>query len=191
MIGNRIGHRLDPFIFKYVISIFSENFSPNLFTIIGFLFNLIASYLILTGKWFIAGVIIIISGLFDIFDGVAARNLNKVTQFGAFLDSVLDRYSDLLLLLGFTIYYIKIDQPGLIILTSIVSIGTILISYIRARAESLNIVCNVGLMERAERIILISVGTFFSIMEPILWIMAILTHFTVFQRIYYVWRKLR
>lgn len=191
MIGNRIGHRLDPFIFKYVIRIFGENFSPNLFTIIGFLFNLIASYLILTGKWFIAGVVIIISGLFDIFDGVAARNLNKVTQFGTFLDSVLDRYSDLLLLLGFTIYYIKIDQPGLIILTSIVSIGTILISYIRARAESLNIVCNVGLMERAERIILISVGTFFSIMEPILWIMAILTHFTVFQRIYYVWRKLR
>ncbi len=191
MIGNKIGHRLDPFLFKIVLKVFGRYISPNIFTLIGFLINLIASYLVLTGRWFLAGLMIILSGLFDLFDGVAARNLNKVTNFGAFLDSVLDRYSDLLLLMGFIIYYLKLEEPGLVILTSIVSIGTILISYIRARAEALNVPCKVGLMERAERIILISIGTLFSIMEPILWIMAGLTHLTVLQRIYYVWRKLR
>lgn len=191
MIGNKIGHRLDPFLFKIILRVFGRYISPNIFTLIGFLINLIASYLVLTGRWFLAGLMIILSGLFDLFDGVAARNLNKVTNFGAFLDSVLDRYSDLLLLMGFIIYYLKLEEPRLVILTSIVSIGTILISYIRARAEALNISCNVGLMERAERIILISIGTLFSIMEPILWIMAGLTHLTVLQRIYYVWKKLR
>lgn len=191
MIGNKIGHRLDPLLFKIMIKASGKHINPNIFTLIGFLINLVASYLVITRRWFLAGLMIIFSGLFDLLDGVAARNLNKVTNFGAFLDSVLDRYSDLLLLMGFTIYYLKLEEPGLVILTSIVSIGTILISYIRARAEALNVSCTVGLMERAERIILISIGTLFSIMEPILWIMAILTHFTVLQRIYYVWKRLR
>lgn len=191
MIGNKIGHKLDPLLFQIIVKVFGNHISPNLFTLIGFLINLIASYLILTGRWFLAGLMIIFSGLFDLFDGVAARNLNKVTKFGAFFDSVLDRYSDLFLLLGFIIYYLKLEEPGLVILTSFVSIGTILISYIRARAEALNVSCNIGLMERAERIILISIGTLFSIMEPILWIMAVLTHVTVLHRIYYVWKRLR
>jgi CDP-diacylglycerol--glycerol-3-phosphate 3-phosphatidyltransferase len=190
MIGNKIGHRFDPLIFKIIVVIFGTNLNPNLFTLIGFFVNLIASYLVLTGRWFLGGMMIIFSGLFDLFDGVVARKLNKVTNFGAFLDSVLDRYSDLLLLMSFIIFYLKKEDPSLVILTSIVSIGTILISYIRAKAESLNIPCNIGLMERAERIILLSIGTIFSIMEPILWIMAILTHFTVIQRIYYVWKRL-
>jgi CDP-diacylglycerol--glycerol-3-phosphate 3-phosphatidyltransferase len=72
-----------------------------------------------------------------------------------------------------------------------VSIGTALIPYIRAKAESLNVPCNIGLMERAERIILLSIGTLFQWMGPVLWILVFLTHFTVLQRIYYVWKKLR
>jgi CDP-diacylglycerol--glycerol-3-phosphate 3-phosphatidyltransferase len=117
--------------------------------------------------------------------------LGKVTAFGGFLDSVLDRYSDLLLLLAFLINYLKRGDSSLVILTSWVSIGTVLIPYIRARAEALQIPCNIGLMERAERIILLSAGALFNWMEPILWVLAILTHFTVLQRIFYVWKKLR
>jgi CDP-diacylglycerol--glycerol-3-phosphate 3-phosphatidyltransferase len=137
-----------------------------------------------------AGLLIIFSGIFDLIDGVVARKLGKVTAFGGFLDSVLDRYSDLLLLLSFIIYYLRKGDSALVILTAVVSIGTALIPYVRARAEAANVPCNTGLMERAERIILLSAGAIFGWMELILWILAILTHFTVLQRIYGVWKKL-
>jgi len=157
----------------------------------GFVVTLAASFLVIKGFWFFAGLAIILSGLFDLFDGVVARKLGKVTALGSFLDSVLDRYSDLLFLLALLIYYLRKGDPDLVILTSVVSIGTVLIPYIRAKAESLHVPCNIGLMERAERIILLSIGTLFQWMGPVLWILVILTHFTVLQRIYYVWKKLR
>jgi CDP-diacylglycerol--glycerol-3-phosphate 3-phosphatidyltransferase len=191
MIGNKIGHRLDPYLYYLIQNILGKHTNPNLFTLLGFFATLVASFLILQGFWFLAGLAIILSGLFDLFDGVAARKLGKVTAFGGFLDSVLDRYSDLLLLLALLIDGLRKGDFGLVLLTSFVSMGTVLIPYVRAKAEALRVPCTVGLMERAERIILLSIGTLFQWMEPILWILAILTHFTVFQRIYYVWKKLQ
>jgi CDP-diacylglycerol--glycerol-3-phosphate 3-phosphatidyltransferase len=191
MIGNKVGHRLDPWLYKALSKVFGKRGNPNSFTIMGFFATLIASALILKGLWVAAGLMIILSGLLDLFDGVLARQLERVTLFGGFLDSILDRYSDLLLLLALLIYYLGKGAPGLVVLTSVVSIGTILIPYVRAKAESLQVPCSVGLMERAERIILLSAGALFQWMEPILWILAILTHFTVFHRIYYVWKELR
>jgi CDP-diacylglycerol--glycerol-3-phosphate 3-phosphatidyltransferase len=191
MIGDKIGHRLDPYLY-YVLKIFlGEHGNPNFFTLMGFFATLVASLLILNGFWFFAGLAIILSGLFDLFDGVIARKLGKVTALGGFLDSVLDRYSDLLLLISLLIHYLRKGDPDLVILTSFVSMGTILIPYVRARAEALQVPCTIGLMERAERIILLSIGTLFQWMQPALWILAVLTHFTVLQRIYYVWKKLR
>jgi len=114
-----------------------------------------------------------------------------VTALGSFLDSVLDRYSDLLLLFAILLYYLKKGESDIVVLTSFVSMGTVLIPYVRAKAEALQVPCNIGLMERAERIILLSAATLFEWMEPVLWILAIFTHFTVLQRIYYVWKKLR
>jgi len=191
MIGNKVGRRLDPWLYTVLSKIFGTKGNPNSFTIMGFFATLIASVFIIKELWIAAGLMIILSGLLDLFDGVLARKLERVTLFGGFLDSVLDRYSDLFLLLALLIYYLRKGVPGLVILTSVVSIGTILIPYVRAKAESLQIPCSVGLMERAERIILLSAGTLFQWMEPILWILAILTHFTVIHRIYYVWNKLR
>jgi CDP-diacylglycerol--glycerol-3-phosphate 3-phosphatidyltransferase len=191
MIGNRIGHQLDPFLYKALSTIFGKQGNPNSFTIMGFLATLFASILILKALWVAAGLMIILSGLFDLFDGVIARKSGKVTALGGFLDSVLDRYSDLLLLLALLISYLKKGNSALVILTFFVAIGTVLIPYVRAKAESIQIPCTVGLMERAERIILLSAGALFQWMEPILWILAILTHFTVFHRIYHVWKKLR
>jgi CDP-diacylglycerol--glycerol-3-phosphate 3-phosphatidyltransferase len=190
MIGNKIGHRLDPYFYYLLKSISGKHTNPNLFTLLGFFATLVASYLILKGFWFLAGLSIILSGLFDLFDGVAARKLGKVTAFGGFLDSVIDRYSDLLLLLAFLIDGLRKEDSGLVLLISFASMGTVLIPYVRAKAEALQVPCAVGLMERAERIILLSIGTLFQWMEPILWMLAILTHFTVLQRIYYVWKKL-
>jgi len=191
MISNRVGHRLDPYLNSILKKFLGQEVNPNLFTFLGLFATLTASFFIIKKSWLPAGLGIILSGLFDLFDGAIARNLGKVTAFGGFLDSVLDRYSDLLLLLAFLIYYLKRGDSGLVVLTSLVSIGTILIPYIRARAEALQIPCNIGLMERAERIILLSAGTLFNWMEPVLWVLAILTHFTVLQRIFYVWKKLR
>jgi CDP-diacylglycerol--glycerol-3-phosphate 3-phosphatidyltransferase len=191
MIGNKIGHRLDPYIHSVLKRTLGNHGNPNLFTLLGFLSTLLASILIIKASWLLAGLAIILSGLFDLFDGVVARNLGKVTLFGGFLDSVIDRYSDLFLLMALLIYYSRKGDSEGVILTSFVSIGTAIIPYARARAEALQISCQTGLLERAERIILLSIGVLFQWMEPILWILAVLTHFTVLQRIYDVWKKLR
>lgn len=191
MLSDKLGHRLDSYLYPPFKKIFGERGNPNLFTLLGFFSTLSAAWLILKGFWFSAGLVIILSGLFDLLDGVIARNLGKATVFGSFFDSVMDRYSDLLLLLAISIYYLRNGEEGLVILTAVVIIGTALIPYVRAKAESLKISCHVGLMERAERIILLALGALLNWMEPILWILAILTHFTVLHRIYYVWKKTR
>jgi CDP-diacylglycerol--glycerol-3-phosphate 3-phosphatidyltransferase len=191
MIGHKVGHQLDPYINAVIKRVFGSRASPNLFTLIGFLTTLIASFLIIQDLWLLAGLTVLLSGLFDLFDGVVARTLNKVTRFGGFLDSVIDRYSDLFLLMAFLVYYLRKGNSTLVILASFVSVGTALIPYVRARAEAAQIECNAGLMERAERIILITIGILFCWMEPVLWILAILTHYTVLERIYHVWKKLR
>ena len=191
MIGNRIGHRLDPYLNCVLKKLHGVRGNPNLYTLLGFFATLAASVLIVREQWFSAGLAIVLSGLFDLFDGVVARELGKVTAFGGFLDSVLDRYSDLILLLALVILYLRRDESTLVIVASFVSIGTALIPYTRARAEAAQIPCTIGLIERAERIILLSVGSLFHCMGLILWILAVLTHFTVLQRIWYVWKTLK
>ena len=191
MICNKIGRRLDPFINSVLKTILGNHGNPNLFTLTGFLATLLASFLIIKESWFYAGLALILSGLFDLFDGVVARTLGKVTPFGGFLDSVVDRYSDLFLLMALMIFYLRKGDSDMVILASFVSMGTALVPYARARAEAAQISCHIGLMERAERIILLSFGILFYWMEPVLWILAILTHFTVLERIYHVWKKLR
>jgi CDP-diacylglycerol--glycerol-3-phosphate 3-phosphatidyltransferase len=191
MIGNKIGHRLDPYLEKAYKKLIGNRGNPNVLSLLGVLAILGASYLLITDRWIGAGLMVILSGFFDLLDGAIARNFNKVTPFGGFLDSVLDRYSDLFLFLALLIYYLNKGDATLVILTGFASIGTALIPYARARAEAVQIPCSVGLMERAERIILLSAGLLFRWMEPILWILAVFTHMTVLQRIYYVWKKLK
>jgi len=93
-------------------------------------------------------------------------------------------------LLAFLIYYLQRGDAAFVILASFASMGTVLISYTRAKAEATRISCNIGLLERAERIILLSAGVLFGCIVPVFWVLAVLTHFTVLQRIYYVWKKL-
>lgn len=191
MLSDKLGHRLDAYLFPLFQKIFGQRGNPNLLTLLGFVSSIVASWLILEGCWVSAGLMIVLSGLFDLMDGVIARKLGKVSLFGGFFDSVVDRYSDLILLSAFLLYYSKKGENPLVVLTAVVVIGTALIPYVRAKAESLQISCHIGLLERAERIILLSSGTLFGWMEPILWLLAILTHFTVLHRIYYVWKQIR
>ena len=190
MIGDKIGHRLDPYLFSLYHKMLGANGTPNLLTLLGLLAMLLASFLVFRGYWVYAGLAILLSGILDLFDGVIARRLNKVTRFGGFFDSVLDRYSDLLFLFALLLVYLKQDRRDLVILVFVVAIGTALVPYARARAEAAQVVCNIGLMERAERLILLVAGTLFHVMVPVLWILAVLTHITVLQRIYHVWKKL-
>ena len=163
---------------------------PNILTLIGMLINIFATVLFAKGIFSWAALVIIFAGIFDIVDGEVARRTKRDTKFGAFFDSVIDRYSDLLLLLGLIIWYAKINRIFYVGLTGLVLIGSVLTSYTRARAESLIPACKVGFLERPERIVLLIIGGVWDRMAAVLWVMAILSNWTVSQRIWYTWREL-
>jgi len=162
---------------------------PNILTLIGLLINIFAMVLFAKGIFLWAGVVIVLAGIFDMVDGEVARRTKRVTKFGAFFDSVIDRYSDMLLLLGLVIWYAKINRIFYVGLTGMVLIGSVLTSYTRARAESLIPACKVGFLERPERIVLLIIGSLADRMAAVLWVMAILSNWTVSQRIWYTWRE--
>src|SRR5580704_10442510 len=128
---------------------------PNVLTFLGLVINIGAAALLALGRFRWAGVVIIGAGLFDMVDGRVARETNRVTRFGGFFDSVLDRYSDLALLIGLLIYYASINRYFYVVLTAIVMTGTVLTSYARARAENTIPKCKIGFLERPERVVLI------------------------------------
>ena len=164
---------------------------PNILTLLGLVINILAGVLFAKGIFFWAGLVIIFAGIFDMVDGEVARRTNRVTKFGAFFDSVIDRYSDLILLLGLSLYYAKWGRQFYVGLTGMVIIGSVMTSYTRARAESLIEQCKVGFLERPERIVLLIIGSLTDHMPAVLWVMAILSNWTVSQRIWYTWRELR
>src|SRR6201996_5468082 len=128
--------------------------NPNVLTFLGLVINMVAGAFLAFGRFRTAGFVIIFAGLFDMVDGRVARATNQVTRFGGFFDSVLDRYSDLALLVGLLVYYGSINRFFYVVLTAIVMTGTVLISYARARAENTIAKCKVGFLERPERVVL-------------------------------------
>ena len=162
---------------------------PNVLTFIGLLINIWAAFLFAAGKSRWAGVVLIGAGLFDMVDGRVARETNRVTRFGGFFDSVLDRYSDLAVLVGLLVYYASINRFFYVVLTAIVMTGTVLVSYTRARAENTIRKCKIGFLERPERIVLIILGALFNRMAQVLWVTAVLSNITVIQRIVYTWQE--
>jgi CDP-diacylglycerol---glycerol-3-phosphate 3-phosphatidyltransferase len=163
---------------------------PNILTLVGLLINVVAAVLFYKGIFTWAALVVIFAGIFDIVDGEVARRTNRVTKFGAFFDSVIDRYSDVMLLLGLIGWYAKVDRLQYVWLTGLCLIGSVLTSYTRARAESLIPACKVGFLERPERIVLLVIGALSDRMAATLWVMAILSNWTVSQRIWYTWREL-
>lgn len=162
---------------------------PNLLTLIGFVINIFACVLFAKGMFFTGGLVVLFASIFDMVDGEVARRTKQVTRFGAFFDSIIDRYSDMILLLGLVIWYAKIDRIFYVGLTGLVLIGSVMTSYTRARAESLIPLCKVGFLERAERIVLLIIGALTDRMAAVLWVMAILSNWTVSQRIWYTFRE--
>lgn len=165
--------------------------NPNILTLIGLVINIFAAVLFAKGRFMFAGLVVVFAGIFDMVDGEVARRTGRVTKFGAFFDSVIDRYSDVVLLLGLVVWYAKIDEIFDVGLTVMTLIGSIMTSYTRARAESLIPACKVGFLERPERIVLLIIGALSDRMAPVLWVMAILSNWTVSQRIWYTFHETR
>jgi CDP-diacylglycerol---glycerol-3-phosphate 3-phosphatidyltransferase len=191
MISQLIGKICATILDKMVLALSYLHINPNLITFIGFLITLPSAWFLARGEFFTAGWIIVISGLFDMLDGRVARITNSVTKFGAFFDSVLDRYSDMAIFIGLMIYYARCQRMGYVGLAGIAMMGSILTSYTRARAECLIPLCKVGFLERPERLVLLIIGTFFNRMAPVLWVMAIFSNLTVIHRIYFTWQETR
>ena len=167
--------------------------TPSAITWLGFLLTAGAAALIITGYLRIAGLVVLIAGFFDILDGVLARRTNQVTRFGAVLDSTLDRLSEAVLLFGILVLYAKEPSITGILLVGAALIGSLLVSYIRARAEALGLECQVGIFTRAERVIVLVLGL---LLNPIdnaliiaLAIIVVLSFFTAGQRLLYVWKQ--
>jgi CDP-diacylglycerol--glycerol-3-phosphate 3-phosphatidyltransferase len=172
------------------------NLNPNSLTLFGLFINVAAAVLCGYGYFFYAGFVLFFAGAFDILDGAVARLSRRVTKFGAFFDSVIDRYSDLVILLGIMIYYTNRHNTLYVALIGVAMIGSVLISYTRARAESLMVECKVGFLERPERIVLLIIGCltevpwvqdnyFLHKLPAVLWVLAVLSHWTVAHRMYH------
>lgn len=162
--------------------------TPNMITIVGFLLNVVVAWVIATGNLLVGGILVLLVGLFDMLDGAVARVGGRVTTFGGFLDSTLDRYSEALVLFGVLVVYTTAGQTTEVFLVYAVIVGSIMVSYARARAEGLGLNCEVGWLPRPERIALIGFGLILNQMTVVLWILAILTNFTAVQRIVHVYR---
>jgi CDP-diacylglycerol---glycerol-3-phosphate 3-phosphatidyltransferase len=190
MFSDAIG-RGGKFILDRIVGFLSRGkINPNYLTFLGVLISFWAAWEFGYGQFRTGGLVIILAGLFDMLDGSVARVSRTETTYGAFFDSVIDRYSDVIILQGLMVYYAREKMLGYVVLVGIVFLGAVMTSYARARAESLIPSCKIGFMERPERIVLLIIGGLFNRMEAVLWILAVLGNWTVFDRIYYTWKEL-
>src|SRR6266700_3242594 len=164
---------------------------PNVLAFLGLLINIVAAFLLAAGHFQAAALVVIGAGVFDMVDGRVARETNRVTRFGGFFDSVLDRYSDLALLVGLLVWYGSINARFYVVLTALVMSGSVMVSYTRARAENSIPTCKVGFMERPERVVLLIIGALFARMAQVLWVIAILSNLTVVHRMMFTWQEAR
>src|SRR5918999_4460555 len=171
--------------------LFRLRLRPNHLTVMGLTVSLLAAVAFIAGHTRGAGLLLILAGLFDLFDGSLARASGQVTEFGAFLDSVIDRYSDLVVLLGIVVLFAQRPHARGAVIAMAGLVGTVMVSYTKARAESIGIACNVGVMERPERMICLIAGALLNLLEPALWVLAVLANLTAIQRILFTRRATR
>jgi CDP-diacylglycerol--glycerol-3-phosphate 3-phosphatidyltransferase len=193
----KIRHTLAQPLTEPVVRLLAKtDLSPNTLTILGFLLCIGVASVLATGHIFLGGFLVLLCGWFDLLDGALARLTGQTTTFGALLDSTIDRLSEAALLFGLLILYINHGSLQGPLLLFVVLVGSLLVSYIRARAEGLGLECKVGLFTRAERIVLLALGlilgaTWGNALLVILWILAVGTMLTAIHRLYYVWQKTR
>jgi CDP-diacylglycerol---glycerol-3-phosphate 3-phosphatidyltransferase len=160
--------------------------TPNMVTYLGVLFSIAVAALIATGHIILAGIVMLVTAPTDVLDGSMARLKGGDTPYGAFIDSVTDRFSELVILGGLCVYYVfKPDTTG-VILAFVAAMGSVLVSYVKARAESLGYTAKMGLLTRVERVLILLVCLLISRPLIALWILAVLTNLTALQRFFFV-----
>ncbi|MGA8366971.1 MAG: CDP-alcohol phosphatidyltransferase family protein [Candidatus Acidiferrales bacterium] len=179
-------------LLRRVVSVLAATgVTPNMFTFFALAVNSWAAALFALGRFRQAAGVLLFAAFLDMADGQVARRVGRVTAFGAFLDSTLDRYSDLALYMGLVVYYTLAGRGFYMMLAAVAMASSFMVSYSRARAESLIPSCKVGFMERPERLVLLLIGGFFNRMAPVLWVIATISTITVVHRVVYTWQELR
>ncbi|MFN0112582.1 MAG: CDP-alcohol phosphatidyltransferase family protein [Blastocatellia bacterium] len=204
MIGGYIGEACQRILNAMVRQLARLNPNPNLLSVIGLGINVWAAVLYAFGQFFYAGLVMIFANIFDMLDGRVARSTGRVSKFGAFLDSSLDRLSDMIVYLGIIIFYSRDNNDHSTLyaaLTGAALIGSVMVSYTSARAESLIPKCDVGFLRRPERVVLLILGSLtvwpesssplLNKMPATIWLMTILSYWTFAQRLYHTWRQIR
>jgi CDP-diacylglycerol--glycerol-3-phosphate 3-phosphatidyltransferase len=204
MVGGYIGEASQRILNALVRLLARLNPNPNLLSVIGLGINVLAAVLYGYGQFFYAGLVMIFANIFDLLDGRVARLTGRVTRFGAFLDSSLDRLSDMLVFLGIIIFYSRDTEYHSTLyaaLTGAALIGSVMVSYTSARAESLIPKCDVGFLRRPERVVLLIIGSltvwpessspFLNKMPATIWLMTVLSYWTFAQRLFHTWRQIR
>jgi CDP-diacylglycerol--glycerol-3-phosphate 3-phosphatidyltransferase len=163
---------------------------PNILTFVGVLINTWAAVHLAKGQFVRAGVIMIVANIFDFIDGKVAVELGVVSKFGGFWDSVIDRFSDIALFIGLIYLYSDNGRTDYALIASLAMMFALMTSYTRARAESLIPKCKVGFMERPERIVLFMIGAFTNRMAGVLWVILVLSVFSVADRVILTYRVL-
>ena len=204
MLGAEIGRVSMWIINAMVRALASAGIPPNVLTAIGVIINLACGVLFGFGEFFWAGIVLIVANLFDMLDGNVARLSGRVTRYGGFLDSTLDRLSDMGAFLGIIIFYARDTPQHSVLNVGLAGVGmiaSVLVSYTTARSEGLGVKANVGFLQRPERVVLLiigalstwdwsSTGFFANRMPPVLWVLAIGSVWTLVQRMVYIRREL-
>ncbi|HAF62182.1 MAG TPA: CDP-alcohol phosphatidyltransferase family protein [Anaerolineaceae bacterium] len=177
------------FLEKSGQKLLQKGISANAITLTGMAGNMVAAVFIARGNLLVGGILILCMGPLDAFDGAVARAKGEMTAFGAFLDSVTDRYSELVVFFGLLVYFVQNGDGSGAILSFIAAAGSILVSYTRARAEGVGYAVKAGLMTRVERYLVLVPGIIFGIPKISLWIIAILANVTAIQRVWIVWKE--
>lgn len=174
---------------RVVSALAATGIHPNTLTSLGLVLNTWAAVLFARHRFRAAAVAIFLAGLVDLTDGRVARRQGRRTTFGAFFDSMIGRYSDMVLYMGLIIHYAVIGRYFYVVLTAVAMMSSFMVSYSQARAESLIPACRVGFMERPERVMLLILGGVFDRLAPVLWVIALFSTWTVIHRIIYTWRE--
>ena len=203
MFGASIGRGAQRIIDAIVRWLASGHINPNILTVIGVSLNVGCGLLFGLGRFFSAGIVLIIANLFDMLDGQVARLSGRVTRFGGFLDSSLDRLSDMVVFVGLMVFYardLESHSTLNVFLAGAGLMGSVMVSYASARAESLIPKCDVGFLRRPERVVLFIIGalsthpdstsSFANRMPAVLWVLAVGSYWTFAHRMYHTWREL-
>lgn len=182
MVKSKFGEKIDGWVQALFPFLFRRPVDPNLLTLLGTGVSALAAVAFAMGQFPLAGVLLILGGVFDLVDGVVARHFQISTAFGAFLDSTMDRLVDMVVLLGIVVHYGLVGETVGVVLAGLVLVSSVLTSYAKARAELFVDHLGGGIFERGERIVGIAIGGLFGIMMPVLWILAIGTTLTALQR---------